>query len=71
MRSTDNKFSASAMSRFARSLCIISIVSAFSLLNAETASDFTLNDNPLVSEGYAQLEAGQPDDALIAFGKAL
>jgi tetratricopeptide (TPR) repeat protein len=71
MRSTDNKFSASAMSRFARSLCSISIVAAFSLLNAETASDFTLNDNPLVSEGYAQLEAGQPDNALIAFGKAL
>jgi tetratricopeptide (TPR) repeat protein len=47
------------------------LIVAQAFLHADTQSDFAISISPFVTEGYAQLEAGQPENALIAFGQAL
>lgn len=71
MRLSYNRFTPTPKSRFARFLSVSSLIVAQTFLHANTHREFKLNDSPFVSEGYAQLEAGQPDTALIAFGQAL
>lgn len=71
MRLSDNKFTLAPKSRFARFLGVGSLIVAQAFLHANTGSEFELSDSQFVSEGYAQLEAGQPENALIAFGQAL
>jgi tetratricopeptide (TPR) repeat protein len=71
MRLSDNRITPAPKSRFARLLCVTSFIVAHTFLHADTDSDFALSASPFVTEGYAQLEAGQPKNALIAFGQAL
>jgi len=73
MRYSDHRITPAPQSRFARFLCVSSFIAAqvFLHADADTDSDFALSASPFVTEGYAQLEAGQPENALIAFDQAL
>lgn len=71
MLPSDHRITLSLKSRFARILCVSSFIAAQAFLHAQTDSDFVLSASPFVTEGYAQLEAGQPENALIAFDQAL
>ena len=64
---SDNRITPSQKSRFARLLCVTSFIVAHSFLHADTENDFAISTSPFVTEGFAQLEAGQPENALIAF----
>ena len=71
MRLSDNRFTPAALrkTRFARLLCVTSLIVAHTCLHAN--SEFEVSANPFVSEGFTQLEAGNPENALLAFGQAL
>ncbi|KRP35952.1 MAG: hypothetical protein ABS34_09500 [Opitutaceae bacterium BACL24 MAG-120322-bin51] len=71
MRLSDNRFTPPQKSRFVRILVVTSLILTQPFLHADTGNDFALSPSPLVTEGYAQLEAGQPANALIAFEQAL
>ena len=71
MRLSDNRFITPQKSRFVRILVVTSLILTQPFLHADTGNDFALSPSPLVTEGYAQLEAGQPANALIAFEQAL
>lgn len=71
MRLSDNRFTPPQKSRFVRILVVTSLILTQPFLHADTGNDFALSTSPLVTEGYAQLEAGQPANALIAFEQAL
>ncbi len=71
MRLSDNRFITPQKSRFVRILVVTSLILTQPFLHADTGNDFALSTSPLVTEGYAQLEAGQPANALIAFEQAL
>jgi tetratricopeptide (TPR) repeat protein len=73
MHASENRFSIgfNIRSHLALFVAVTSTLFAHSTVHAEIENDFIPSTNPLVSEGYAQLEAGHPDSALIAFDEAL
>lgn len=72
MRFTPNRFPASfrAPKQISLLLAFCGLISLCSGLQADD-SDYSVSASPFVTEGYAQLEAGQPENALEAFDKAL
>lgn len=71
MCSSDNRSFSTRKSRFARILSVGSLIFSHTILHAVNPSEFKISTNPFVTEGYAQLEAGQSEDALISFEHAL
>lgn len=71
MRLSDYRFSSLRKSRFAFILVVASLILAQPFVHADPGKDFVPSASPLVTEGYAQLEGGQPAKALIAFEQAL
>jgi tetratricopeptide (TPR) repeat protein len=67
----DNRFTTLGKSRFVGILVVVNIILAQFFVHAETNKDFVPSASPLVTEGYALLEGGQPAKALIAFERAL
>ena len=68
---SDNRFTSPQKSRFVGILVVTSLILAQPSVHADTDKNFVPSASPLVTEGYAQLEAGQPAKALIAFEQAL
>lgn len=71
MRLSDNRFTFgfSRKTRLALLLCVSSLLSAYITLHAN--SEFEASANPSVTEGFALLEAGNTENALLAFDQAL
>jgi len=68
---SDNRFISPQKCRFVGILFVTSLILAALFVHADTDKNFVPSASPLVSEGYAQLEGGQPAKALIAFEQAL
>lgn len=68
---SDNRFTSPQKSRFVGILVVTSLILAQPSVHADTDKKFVPSASPLVTEGYAQLEGGQPAKALIAFEQAL
>ena len=68
---SDNRFTSPQKSRFVGILVVTSLILAQPSVHADTDKNFVPSASPLVTKGYAQLEAGQPAKALIAFEQAL
>jgi|TARA_B110000908_G_scaffold172354_1_gene239273 tetratricopeptide (TPR) repeat protein len=68
---SDNRFTSPQKSRFVGILVVTSLILAQPSVHADTDKNFVPSASPLVTEGYAQLEGGQPAKALIAFEQAL
>jgi tetratricopeptide (TPR) repeat protein len=68
---SDNRFTSPQKSRFVGILVVTSLILAQPCVHADTDKNFVPSASPLVTEGYAQLEGGQPAKALIAFEQAL
>ena len=71
MRVSDNRFTYPQKSRFVGILVVTSLILAQLFTHADTDNNLAVIASPLVTEGYAQLESGQPAKALIAFEQAL
>ena len=71
MRVSDNRFTSPQKSRFVGILVVTSLILAQLFTHADTDNNLAVIASPLVTEGYAQLESGQPAKALIAFEQAL
>lgn len=71
MRVSDNRFTSPQKSRFVGILVVTSLILAQLFTHAYTDNNLAVIASPLVTEGYAQLESGQPAKALIAFEQAL
>ena len=68
---SDNRFTSPQKSRYVGILVITSLILAPLFVHADTDTHFVPSASPLVTEGYAQLESGQPAKALISFEQAL
>ena len=68
---SDNRFTSPQKSRFVGILVVTSLILAQPSVHADTDKNFVPSASPLVTGGYAQLEAGQSAKALIAFEQAL
>ena len=68
---SDNRFTSPQKSRFVGILVVTSLILAQPSVHADTDKNFVPSASPLVTEGYAQLEGGQPAKALISFEQAL
>jgi tetratricopeptide (TPR) repeat protein len=68
---SDNRFTSPQKSRFVGILVVTSLILAQPFVHADTDSNFAPSASSLITEGYVQLEGGQPAKALIAFEQAL
>tara|TARA_B110000093_G_scaffold183437_1_gene234996 strand:- start:4818 stop:5723 length:906 start_codon:yes stop_codon:yes gene_type:complete len=68
---SDNRFTSPQKCQFVGILVVTSLILAQPFVNADTDQNFVPSTSPLITEGYAQLEGGQPAKALIAFEQAL
>ena len=71
MRLSDNRFTSGLghKTRFALLLCVSGVLATLTFLHANNEPD--PNVSPFVSEGFAELEAGNTENALVAFDQAL
>jgi tetratricopeptide (TPR) repeat protein len=68
---SDNRFTSPQKSRFVGILVVTSLILAQPFVHADTDNNFAPSASSLITEGYVQLEGGQPAKALIAFEQAL
>jgi tetratricopeptide (TPR) repeat protein len=68
---SDNRFTSPQKSRFVGILVVTSLILAQLFVHADTDNNFAPSASLLITEGYVQLEGGQPAKALIAFEQAL
>jgi tetratricopeptide (TPR) repeat protein len=68
---SDNRFTSPQKSRFVGILVVTSLILAQLFVHADTDNNFAPSASSLITEGYVQLEGGQPAKALIAFEQAL
>jgi len=71
MRLLGNRFIPPLKSQFVGILVVTTSILAQPVAHTDTDKKFTPSASPLITEGYAQLEDGQPVKALIAFEQAL